>query len=85
VEKARGAIYWSENERRGPSPLELVRKARCKYPDLFRPALAKLKGEEERALLGVVSCVPVNLMTPAAREFANVLLRYTFGQLRGLI
>ena len=85
VEKGRGAIYWSEDERHGPSPLELVRRARRKYPDLFRPALARLVDLEENALLGVVSCVPVNLMAPAAREFANVLLRYTFGQLRGLI
>ena len=85
VEKGRGAIYWSEEERHGLSPLELVRRANGKYPSLFRPALVKIASLDENALLGVVNCVPSNLMTPSAREFAGELLFYNFGQLRRLI
>ena len=38
AERGRGAIYWSEDERYGPSPLELVRRAAPTYPDLFHSA-----------------------------------------------
>lgn len=85
AEKGRGAIYWSEEERHGPSPLELVRRGNGEYPDLFRPALVKLADLNENALLGVVNRVPDDLMTPSAREFASALLCYSFGRLGGLI
>ena len=85
VEKGRGAIYWSEEERHGLSPLELVRRAHGKYPNFFRPALVKIANLDENALFGVVNCVPSKLMTPSAREFAGALLCYNLGQLRGLI
>ena len=85
VEKGRGAIYWTGEERHGSSPLELVRRGNGMYPDLFRPALAKLADLNENALLGVLNCVPNNLVTPSAREFAGALLCYNFGQLGGLI
>lgn len=54
AEKGHGGIYWSQDERRGPSPLELVRRAAKAYPDLFRPALAKLNGLDEGSLRNIV-------------------------------
>lgn len=85
VEKGRGAIYWSEEERHGPSPLELVRRGTRKRPDLFRPALVKLGKLDEKALCDLVNRVPDDWMTPSAREFASALLCYSFEQLGELI
>ena len=85
VEKGRGAIYWSEDDRHGPSPLELVRRGNGKHPDLFWPALVKLADLNENALLGVVNRLPDDLMTPSARDFASALLCYNFGRLGALI
>ena len=85
VEKGHGAIYWSEKGRRGPSPLELVRRGTCKHPDFFRPALMQLENLDEENLRGLVNRVPEDWMTPSAQEFAIELLRYSLEQLRELI
>ena len=85
VEKGRGAIYWSEDERYGPSPLELVRRAVSTYPDLFHPALAKLQKLDRDSISTIVSRVPDNWMSPVARTFAIALMCYNFEQLGGMI
>ena len=85
VEKGHGAIYWSEDGRHGPSPLELARRAARRYPDLFRPALAKLEGLDESAMNDLVDRVPACWMTPSSREFAVALMRYGIEQLKGLV
>ena len=85
AERGRGAIYWSEDERHGPSPLELVRCAAPTYPDLFHPALAKLQKLDEDSISTIVSRVPDNWMSPAARTFAIALMCYNFEQLGGMI
>ena len=85
AERGRGAIYWSEDERYGPSPLELVRRAAPTYPDLFRPALAKLQKLDENSISTIVNRVPDNWMSPAARAFAIALMCYNFEQLGGMI
>ena len=84
-EKGRGAIYVSEEERHGPSPLELVRWGNRELPDLFRPALERLSNLDESVLPDVVRRVPGDMMTSSARKFANALLGYNYGRLRGLI
>ena len=85
LERARGAIYWSEDERHGPSPLTLVRRASSKYPDLFRPALEKLEELDESSLSDLVDRVPDDWMTPSARAFAITLMCYNLDQLGELI
>lgn len=83
-EKASGAIYWDKQDKRGLSPLELVRRAARLHPDLFRPGLSKL-GKLERPLLeGIIERVPQDWMTPLAREFALELLCYNLQELRKL-
>ena len=42
IERGCGAVYWSEDDPRGVSPLELVRRATREYAELFRPALEKI-------------------------------------------
>ena len=85
VEKGRGAIHWSEDEAHGPSPLELVRRAAPLYPDLFRPALEKLKKLAESPVNDLVNCVPDTWISPSARAFAIELTRYNLEQLRGIL
>ena len=81
LERGRGAIYWSEDERYGLSPLELVRRATYKHPDLFRPALERLARLDENSLSDLVNRVPDDWMTPSARAFAVALMCYNFRQL----
>ena len=84
AEKGRGGIYWSEDERRGPSPLALVRRAAHTYPALFRPALAKLNKLDEGSLRNVIDRIPSDWMSPSARKFAMALMHYNLEQLRTL-
>ncbi len=85
AERGRGAIYWSEDERYGPSPLELVRRAIRAYPDIFQPAILKLEKFGKDSLSKIVNRVPTDWMTPSARTFAIALVSYNCEQLRRLI
>ena len=85
AEKGRGAIHWSEDKKHGPSPLELVRRAAPLYPDLFRPALEKLKKLAESPVNDLVNCVPDAWISPSARAFAIELTRYNLEQLRRIL
>ena len=82
AEKGRGAIYWSEDEQRGPSPLELVRRAARDYSDLFYPVLLKLAEIDENVFSKIVERIPPDWMTSLAREFAVKLLCYNYRQLK---
>ncbi len=84
AEKGRGAIYWSENSKRGPSPLELVRQAVRSYPGLFHPVGMKLKTLDERVMEEIVNRIPDNWMSSSAREFAIALMCYNSQQLQEL-
>ena len=85
AEKGRGAIYWSEDERRGPSPLELVRRAARDYPDLFRPAVLELTEIDKNVFSQIVARIPSDWMTSSAREFAVKLLCYNYEQLKEMV
>ncbi len=84
AEKGHGGIYWSVDERRGPSPFELVRRASHAHPDLFQSALAKLDRLDEGSLRRIIDRVPSDWMSPSARKFAMALMCYNLEQLRKL-
>ena len=84
AERGRGAVYWSEDDRYGPSPLELVRRAACRYPDPFRQASRKLERIDEADVRQIVERVPSGWITPSSQAFAMELLRYNFRQLQEL-
>ena len=84
AEKGRGAIYWSEDEPHGPSPLKLVRRAVRSYPDFFRPALVKLEKLDKSTMDNLVNRVPDDWISPSARTFAITLMCYNFEQLQEL-
>ena len=43
AERGRGGVYWSDADRHGPSPLQLVRLASSEYPALLLPAIENLR------------------------------------------
>ena len=81
-ERGRGGVYWDEERRHAPSPLQLVRLAADAYPEYFRPALRRLHNLDERLLDGAVNRVPDDWMSDAAKEFAIALMRYNLSELR---
>ena len=81
AERARGAIYWSEDDRRAPSPLDLVRRGAIRYPDLFRPALSKLANLSQDSIIDLVDRMPPCWMTPTAKAFVCALVRYNLKEL----
>jgi HipA-like C-terminal domain len=85
AERGHGGIFWAEEEQRGPSPLELVRRAAAQHPEILRPALEKAARLDQAMLKGIIDRVPEGWMTSAARKFAFVLLCYNLEQLRSLL
>jgi hypothetical protein len=83
-EKAPGAIYWHESDRRAISPLELVRRAAQAYPELFGRAFAALDKLERASLERIVSRVPAGWMSDVARQFAIELTCYNLKQLKDI-
>ena len=81
-ERGRGGIYWSHDDRRGPSPAALVVLATERYPELFGPALAKLDNLSDSSLREVVERMPEDWMSPTARQFAVALMRYNLEKIR---
>ena len=81
VEKGRGAIYWSSEDDRGPSPLELVRRATGAYPDLLGPALRKVD-RLENEVDNLFRRMPNGWISPLAKEFAAAMIHYSIDQLR---
>jgi hypothetical protein len=81
-EKAPGAIYWNRQDKRGLSPLELVRRGAKLHPDLFRPGLSRLEKLDRPLLDSIVERVPEDWMTPLAREFAVALMCYNVEEIR---
>jgi hypothetical protein len=81
AEKAPGAIFWDRADRRGLSPLELVRRAAASHPELFQPALARLERLDRQRVLAIIDRVPADWMTPLAREFALELMCYNSKEL----
>ncbi len=67
AEKGRGAIYWSEDDRRGLSPLELVRQGTALHPDLFLPALSKLERLNHETMTSLVDRIPRCWMSSTRR------------------
>ncbi len=86
VERARGAIYWSEDDVRGVSPLELVRRAvtHDKYADLFSSAIAKTTELSQDSFCRIIAKIPNGWMSQPARDFTLEVLCYNHNQLKNL-
>lgn len=82
AEKARGGIYLDEEDRRGASPLMLVRQAAVAHKELFRSALEKVHKLDLASLGEIVERVPQDWMSAPARRFALDFMSYSVGQLR---
>ena len=74
--KGKGGIYWTESDRHGPSPIELVRLAFRQYPELLMPALTKVPRLYEDLLGEILGYIPSDWITDPARRFAIQLISY---------
>ena len=81
-EKGHGAIYWDVADKRALSPLELVRRAAVFYPDLFRPALARLEHLDRTKLTPIIRRIPAECITAMAGNFAIELICYNVEELK---
>ncbi len=82
VLRGRGGVYWSEEETRGPSPLDLFRRSARLYPKLFLPALSRIERLSDRAVRELVDRVPQDWMSAPEREFAYRLMQHSIEELR---
>ena len=83
-EAGRGAIYWQSSSKKGPSPLELLRCAAERYPDTFRPGLARLDDLHEDALRRIVARIPEAWMSDLAQTFSVELMSYNLQQIKSI-
>ena len=85
AEKGRGGVYWATDDGRGPSPIELVRRATREHQGILAQALNKIRTVDEPTLDGIIEQVPRSWMSPTARQFALTLMMYNLQELRKLL
>ena len=84
AEQGHGAVFAGEGNRRGPSPLELVRWCvrHSDYQWLFRTALRKVDNLTSESVVDIVARIPVSWMTELSKEFVIRLVDYNLCELR---
>jgi hypothetical protein len=83
--RGRGGVFWSESDRYGPCPLDLVRLAFDRYRAFLESALARLSELEDEKVAEIVERVPSDWMSGPARRFAIQLISYNCQELRELM
>jgi len=83
-ERARGGIFWSEEDAHAVSPLELVRRGFREFPESFSNPVRRLRTLDARRLKACVSRVPDGWMDPVAKAFSLELMNYNLSELRKL-
>ena len=83
AERGKGGIYWSTQDKKAPSPLELVRRSvkDSHYKKVFVQAIKKLSELDRSSVCDIVNRVPARWMSPTAKEFAIELVNYNMNQL----
>lgn len=84
VERGRGAIFRSAEDRYGPSPLQLVRYGFGSYRESFLPALRKIESLDRNAVRDTVHRVPGEWISCSERRFAIEMMIYSHAQLQEL-
>ena len=84
VERGRGAIFRSADDRHGPSPLQLVRYGFSSYRASFLPALRKIESLDRNAVRETILRVPGEWMSCSERIFAIEMMTYSHAQLQEL-
>ena len=87
AEKAPGAIYQDKQDKqdkkdRKVSPLALVRWAAELHPEIFRPALDRVKRLDKISMEKIVRQVPEDWMNPLERRFSVEFMCYSAAELR---
>lgn len=74
IAKARGGIYWDENDSQGLGLVELVRRASERYPGYVEPWFERVSKLNIATLGSIIARVPTDWMSAAARRFSLNLL-----------
>lgn len=82
IERGHGGIFWSEDTRRGPSPLNLARLAADEHPALFQASKERLERIDEVSIRDIVERIPEHWMSRLERKFAIALMCYNLEELR---
>lgn len=85
LNRGRGGIYWEQDDRRSPSPLQLALLATERYPDIFIPALRNLDRLSESDIVHIVNRIPDDWMSESARLFAISIMRYNIAKLQEVV
>ena len=72
--KGRGGIYWGQDVRRNPNPVDLVRRAVEVHLSYFEAALELVERLRDSLLTELVERVPGDWMSPLERAFAIKLM-----------
>jgi hypothetical protein len=75
LKKGRGGIFRNADEAHGENPLHLVQVAARAYPDLFAPALERLRVLSDEAIDKIIDSAPDERASAAAKRFAAAMLR----------
>jgi hypothetical protein len=82
AKRAPGAIYWETTDRRGVSPMELIRRASDLHPAISGRGLKRLDKVSRDVLQRIVDRVPDGWMSELSRTFAVELMCYNLRELK---
>jgi len=80
--KGRGAIYWSESDPCGLSPLELVKRSCDAHGEIFKIAMDKIKNLEYNILKDIINQIPQEFISELAKNLALQLMCYNISELK---
>lgn len=84
VRRCRGGVYDRSSDKKGLSPISLVEKAALKYPAYFQGILNRLRHAQLSDLSATLNDVPDSLISPVSRQFATIMLGFTYSTLVGI-
>ena len=84
VNKARGAIYWNSSGSKGTNPIELLKQAHARWPEMVAPWVERLARIDIDELCRLLDEIPEGCIEQPCREFTVDLLRYTYRELTGI-
>lgn len=81
IDKGRGGVFEEVDSQKGMNPIELVQLANRRWPSVISPWLKKLSETDIDALCETLRLVPITCTNSYSLEFAELLLRKTYGRL----
>ena len=74
LQRGRGGVYWTADEKNAPAPINLARSLSRNWPEFTSRTLEALKNVQDTEFRTIVDRVPHELMSVAAKDFAYQVL-----------